>query len=74
MLAELIICRLEHRREWKEFDAAMISPFMMSRHDFRKAPVNLSGPGALSDGIWLIAFFNSSSVKGVCLNLSNHAV
>jgi len=42
----------------------MRSPLIILQQERKKAPVNPSGPGALSGAVWLIAASASSSVKG----------
>ena len=46
------------------FSAAVTSSLIISQLDLKKAPVNPSGPGALSDGMELIVCFISSFVNG----------
>ena len=47
------------------FSAAVMSSLIISQQDLKKAPVNPSGPGALSDGMELIMCFISSCVNAV---------
>ena len=61
--AVLRMAKLEVRSWWKALAAFMTSTLIMSQHSLKKRPVKPSGPGALSEDIWLMAHLISVSVK-----------